>query len=78
MSSVAKSEIESRGTVITITVTNVDIAAFTPNKEFIIKFLDTKVGQGISGSYRLSKASYEFNHNGEQGFNISATLTFKK
>ena len=78
LSSVAKSEIESNGASIMITVTNVDIAAFTPNKEFIIKFLDTTAGQGLSGSYRLSKASYEFNHNGEQGFNISATLTFKK
>ena len=78
LSSVAKSEIESRGTVINMTITNVDIAAFTPNKEFIIKFIDTNVGQGVSGSYRLSKASYEFNHNGEQGFNVSATLTFKK
>lgn len=78
MSSVAKSEIESKGATIKVTVTNIDIAAFTPNKEFIIKFLDTNAGQGISGSYRLSMVSYEFNHNGEQGFNVSATLIFKK
>lgn len=78
MSSVAKSEIESKGVSIKVTVTNVDISAFTPNKEFIIKFLDTNAGQGISGSYRLSRASYEFNHNGQQGFNVSSTLIFKK
>lgn len=78
MNSVTKGEIETRGTSITINVTNVDIAAFTPNKEFVIKFLDTKAGQGLSGNYRLSKAAYEFKHNGQQGFNVSATLTFKK
>lgn len=77
-SSVAKSQIESSGTSIVVNVTNIDMDAFTPNKEFIIKFLDTNAGQGISGSYRLSYASYDFNHNGDQGFNVNATLIFRK
>lgn len=78
MASVAKSEIESRGTTITITTTNFDIKAITPNKEFIVKFIDSKVGQELSGSYRLSKVQYQFNRNGNQGFNITANITLRK
>lgn len=76
--SVEQNRINSKETSIGITVENVDIDAIKPNKEFILKFLDNSLGEGLSGTYRLAKASHNFVSNGDQGFNLESMLVFKK
>lgn len=45
---------------------DVNIAALTPNKEFIVNWVDSKTGTQHNGYYRPMVAKYEFNRQGEE------------
>lgn len=78
MGTVLKGEMETASTTVTLSLTNIDIDALKPNKEFVVKYLDSKAGQGVSGNYRLSKIDYSFINNGSNAFDITANVTLKK
>lgn len=62
---------------IKITVFDIYMRALTPNKEFIIHWLDSNVKRDYSGYYRLKKADYLFNRNGDQ-LTLTANLDMVK
>lgn len=73
-----EANMKSKGMVITISCSNIDMDAIKPNKEFVIKFLDKQASGNLSGTYRLSSVSYHFTPNGSSGFNLTATLRLTK
>lgn len=73
-----RTKITNKATTITVSCSNIDTEAISPNKEFVIKFLDNNSSQELSGSYRLSSVSYDFKSNGSSGFNLGCFLKFTK
>ena len=73
-----EADLKSAGMSVFITCNNIDVDALTPNKEFVLKFLDKQTTGDLSGTYRLSWVSYQFSSNGSSGFNMSATIKLTK
>lgn len=73
-----EANLKSDGMSIFITCPNIDVDALTPNKEFVVKFLDKQTTGDLSGTYRLSSVSHQFMSNGSSGFNISTVIKLTK
>lgn len=67
----------ANSTVIYITIQNVDIEAFTPNKIFSIIFEDQDLSKKYKGIYKLSSITHTFVSSGSY-YGIESTLTLKK
>ena len=63
--------------IVNMTVHDVDVGCFTPNKKFILSFEDKEVNIRHKGNYRLSYSLFTFIKNGEY-FTISGAVQFKK
>ena len=63
--------------VISITMDDVNMESFTPNKEFSIVFENGVLNQKYNGKYKLANSIYTFANGGEY-FTISGVFTFKK
>lgn len=51
--------------IVTVTTKDVDVSLFTPNKQFLLKFAQTKVNKEYGGMYRLASCKTVFSGNGE-------------
>ncbi|MNI45211.1 hypothetical protein D3C73_996290 [compost metagenome] len=60
-----------------VTLGDYDIAAITPNKEFMFTFEDASINSTYGGSYRISKSISTFTKQGEE-FSISGQHTFNR
>lgn len=72
-----KIKVESDNRVINVTMADIDIDAFTPNKEFTFTFEDPSINKEIGGNYRLVNSNFIFVKNGDH-FKLNGTATFKK
>lgn len=72
-----KIKAESDNRVINVTMADIDIDAFTPNKEFTFTFEDPSINKEIGGNYRLVNSNFIFVKNGDH-FKLNGTATFKK
>ena len=64
-------------TVININISDFDMEAVTPNKEFVFIFDNSKINSTYSGSYRLTKRVIQFKLEGTE-FIMSGVCEFKK
>lgn len=62
---------------IKMTIFDVYMKALTPNKEFIIHWLDPNVDRTYSGYYRMRKVDFLFNRNGDQ-LTLTASMDLVK
>ena len=69
--------VESDNRVINVTMSDIDIDAFTPNKEFTFTFEDIVINKQMGGNYRLVNSNFIFVKNGDY-FKLNGTATFKK
>jgi hypothetical protein len=60
-----------------VTLGDYDIAAITPNKEFMFTFEDASINSTYGGGYRISKSISTFTKQGEE-FSISGQHTFNR
>lgn len=51
--------------LITLTTKDVDVSLFTPNKQYLLKFAQTKINKEYGGLYRLASCKTVFSGNGE-------------
>jgi len=66
-------------TVIYISVIDIDLAAITPNKNFVFVFEDNELSNKYKGNYLLTKSVFKFINDTSSGdFKILATLQFNK
>lgn len=72
-----QASIKENSKVLNVKISDIDIEAFTPNKNFTIKFMDKQTSGDLSGSYRLSSLSLKFIRKTED-FTCSCDATFKK
>ena len=63
-------------TIITVSVTNVDLSAFTPNKDTSFIFEDSVANSQYKGHYHLANGYYKFIKEGED-FTVEVTNTYK-
>lgn len=75
--SAVQASIKENSRVINIKISDIDIEAFTPNKNFTIKFMDKQAAGDLSGSYRLSSGNFKFSRVTED-FTCNCDVTFKK
>lgn len=68
---------KEKGAVITVQISDFDISALSPNKEFKFSFEDTSVNKIHSGSYRITHAVISFTKQGTE-YSIDASCQFKK
>jgi len=73
----AKTRKIENNTVINVNISDFNIDAITPNKEFIFIFDNTKINSTYSGSYRLTKRIIQFKSEGNE-FIMSGICEFKK
>lgn len=73
-----ESKLAENDVMLTIPVTGVDIEAFTPNKEFIVKFDDSKAQKAIGGTYRLTLTSFDFKKETEDNLLVNGTIVLKR
>lgn len=69
--------IQEQSKIITISVGDFDVNAFSPNKEFTFKFDDSRINQEYGGNYRLSSCKIYFKKSGEE-YTVSGEGVFKK
>lgn len=70
-----KNMIRENKQVITVSLSNEDIDALTPNKEFVMTF-DSAKYKRYNGKYRLTKATHTFSKEGDY-FSVTTTAEFK-
>jgi hypothetical protein len=70
-------KVESDNRVVNVTMSDIDIDAFTPNKEFTFVFEDSVINKQMGGNYRLVSSNFIFVKNGDY-FKLNGTATFKK
>lgn len=70
-------EVSEQNLTIMMSIYDPFMWALTPNKEFIINFLDTDVDQSYNGYYRPTRTQFIFNKDGE-GLALQANCFFVK
>jgi len=73
----AKTRKIENNTIINLSISDFNIDAITPNKEFVFIFDNTKINSSYSGSYRLTKRILQFKSEGSE-FIMSGLCEFKK
>lgn len=68
----------ANGTVISGSVSNVDLAALTPNKKFTVIFEDSSLANKYRGLYLISSEEIRFVNRGGVDFEVVVGLTIKK
>lgn len=63
--------------IINIGVNGIDVASFTPNKEFKIIFENQAINKTLGGDYRISKAIFMFSKEGTE-FSLMGDIQLKK
>jgi len=63
--------------IISVAISDFDIDALTPNKEFLFVFENSAINKKYNGSYRISRTNIIFAKQGED-FVISSSCEFKK
>lgn len=63
--------------IVIMSVADVDLACFAPNKKFLLSFEDAEVNARHKGNYRLSYSLFTFIKNGDY-FTVDGQIQFKK
>lgn len=74
----AENNLKQNNIRLTIPVSGVDIDALTPNKEFVVKFDDSKAQKEIGGTYRLVTSQFSFKPSGEKTYLVDGILVLTK
>lgn len=70
-----ESSLNENNNVLTLPIGAVDYTFITPNKEYVVKFEDTKAQKAMGGSYRLTAVVFMFNRADEGAYMISGSMT---
>ena len=68
---------KSNGLTITLSLENINIEAFNPNKKISVIFENQTQNDKYNGVYRIATAIYTFNHDGAD-YTVNAIVTLKK
>ena len=63
--------------IMTLSLTDVDISCFTPNKQFIVSFEEKEINVKHKGNYRLSYSLFSFIKNGDF-YTMNSEVRIKK
>lgn len=78
MSQTITAQNNADGTVITGSVSNVDLDALTPNKKFTLIFEDSALAMKYRGTYMLMQEEIKLISNGGVDFSVTVGLTLKR
>lgn len=59
-------DVQERNLTVNMSVFDPYMWALTPNKEFMLQYMDSNIDPNYSGCYRIRKTDFIFNRNGEQ------------
>lgn len=75
VSSVARHALEESSKILSVSMSDINIGAITPNKQFIVNITGTRYKK-YNGKYRLTKATHVFTKEGDL-FQVSTSCEFK-